>query len=1133
MKWWLFFCLLPGSVAAAVRLPALVGDGMVLQRDMAVPVWGWASPGAAITVDFNGKTYHAVTGNDGKWMLKLAKQKAGGPYELRVSGDGSLVVLRRVLIGDVWICSGQSNMAYSFNEQRARKYYAGEMDSAKNDQIRQILVPRAARPMPAADFGTASSVRAAGFTTTGSAPAADSKTGGWLPVEPANLPAFSVAAYFFAKNLFARYHIPIGLINTSYGGTTTEAWTSTGGLKEFPWLSPDLLQKDSLRPQDVPASLFNAMVAPLIPYGIRGVIWYQGENNAWKASEYRSTFPNMIKDWRAKWGQGNFPFVFQQLVNWRKVEQQPDESDWAELREAQTLTLSAVPNTGMAVGIELGESEDIHPVKKQEIGYRLFRAAEATAYGVHERGLEGPFYRSMEVRDGKVILRFDTKGSRLVVKGGDTLAGNLLAERSLAKRSLAGHSLAGDTLTYFAIAGADRKFVWARAVIKGDNKVEVWSDQVTAPVAVRYAWANNPEGCNLYNTEGLPASPFRTDDWPGKTADKGRGLLKRQFRAANGDTLRYRILYPADYDAHKRYPLVLFLHGVGERGSDNERQLQVGGVGNLFVSSSGQLPCIAVFPQCPADQYWATVDIDSKTTPYTFHFNYQKPMTPAMEAVMELTGDVIKEGAVDTNRVYIMGLSMGGIATYEAVYRFPELFAGAVAICGAGDSSAYTASTAKVPFLIYHGDADPVVGVKESQGMYRRLTGLGGDAQIVTYPGVGHNSWRNAFASPDLLTKLFSKTRATAQHTPTVGHTLTAQHTPDPAQDKPDPVQHAPASVQHASSVAHTATVAHTLTAQHTPAPVIFETDMGNDVDDALALDMLYKYMDEGRINLLAVNSNKNNGYSAAFIQMMNNWYGYPGIPVGKMINGANSQDNIHEYVRAVCEYRKPDGRKAFDAPDTASGALKDPVVLYREVLAGQPDHSVTIISVGFSTNLARLLDSGPDSFSPLDGRALVEKKVKLLSAMAGDFTGKNVAEYNVVKDIGAAIDLFTKWPGEIVVSPYELGRAITYPARSIENDFGWAVYHPVVLAYKAYMTMPYDRPTWDLTAALYAVEGAGQYFGLSPAGTVSIDKEGHSFFTPSATGRHRYITVNQQQATLIRDRFVSLITGMPKHFSK
>jgi inosine-uridine nucleoside N-ribohydrolase len=322
-------------------------------------------------------------------------------------------------------------------------------------------------------------------------------------------------------------------------------------------------------------------------------------------------------------------------------------------------------------------------------------------------------------------------------------------------------------------------------------------------------------------------------------------------------------------------------------------------------------------------------------------------------------------------------------------------------------------------------------------------------------------------------------------------------------------------------------------TARRTPIRIIFETDMGNDVDDALALDMLYKYMDEGRINLLAINSNKNSGYSAAYIQLMNNWYGYPKIPVGKIVNGANSQDNTHDYVRAVCEYRMPDGRKAFHAPDTASGDFKEPVALYREVLARQPDHSVTIISVGFSTNLARLLDSGPDSFSPLDGRALVAKKVRLLSVMAGDFTGKGVAEYNVRMDIGAASELFAKWPGEIVVSPFELGRAITYPASSIENDFSWTAYHPVVLAYKSYMTMPYDRPTWDLTAALYAVEGAGKYFGLSPKGTVSIDKEGHSTFTPSPSGRHRYLSVDAQQAAMIRDRFVSLITGIPKHFSK
>jgi inosine-uridine nucleoside N-ribohydrolase len=308
---------------------------------------------------------------------------------------------------------------------------------------------------------------------------------------------------------------------------------------------------------------------------------------------------------------------------------------------------------------------------------------------------------------------------------------------------------------------------------------------------------------------------------------------------------------------------------------------------------------------------------------------------------------------------------------------------------------------------------------------------------------------------------------------------------------------------------------------------------MGNDVDDALALDMLYKYMDGGKIRLLAINSNKNSGYSPAFIRLMDNWYGYPAIPVGKIVNGANSEDNPNNYTRTVCEYRKPDGTKAFQASDTTSKEFKEPVALYRKVLAGQPDHSVTIISVGFSTNLARLLDSGPDSFSPLDGKALAAKKVRLLSVMAGDFTGKDVAEFNVRMDIGSATEVFSKWPGEIVVSPFELGRAITYPARSIENDFSWAPYHPVVLAYKSYMAMPYDRPTWDLTATLYAVEGAGQYFQLSPKGDISIDGEGHSYFTPSDNGRHRYLTVNAQQAALIRDRFVSLVAAIPRHFSK
>ena len=314
---------------------------------------------------------------------------------------------------------------------------------------------------------------------------------------------------------------------------------------------------------------------------------------------------------------------------------------------------------------------------------------------------------------------------------------------------------------------------------------------------------------------------------------------------------------------------------------------------------------------------------------------------------------------------------------------------------------------------------------------------------------------------------------------------------------------------------------------------VIFETDMGNDVDDVIALDMLYKYMDAGKVKLLAVNSNKNSSFSYPFIQLLNNWYGYPSIPVGKVVNGANSEGDSHNYARTVCEYKTADGKKAFPSLDSTSKDFKDAVVLYRKILAKQPDHSVTIISVGFSTNLSRLLDTPPDQYSPLDGKALVAKKVKLLSVMAGNFTDASFREYNVVKDVPAARKVFAEWPGEIVVSPFEVGVAITYPASSILNDFSWTPLHPLVVAYESYLPMPYDRPTWDPTAVLYGVEGAGNYFDTSVAGTITVDSEGHTSFTKSDSGKHHYLTVNKQQIELIKNRLVSLVTTVPKHYKK
>jgi len=324
----------------------------------------------------------------------------------------------------------------------------------------------------------------------------------------------------------------VGLIHSSWGGTPAESWTSMAGLQSdpmykhilerwekvlanYPQAKADFDKKldqwkevakkakaEGEKPPDkprkpwgpghpwTPAGLYNAMVSPLVPYAIQGVIWYQGESNADRAWQYRKLFPLMIEDWRASWGQGPFPFLFVQLANWQERQPEPGESDWAELREAQLMTLD-LPNTGMAVTIDIGEAEDIHPKNKQEVGRRLALNALANTYG-KEVVYSGPIYKSMKQKGNKIVLSFSHTDHGLEARGGGPLKG-------------------------FAIAGEDRQFVWANAEIDG-TKVVVWSDELAEPVAVRYAWAINPE-CNLYNGAGLPASPFRTDDWPGVTVD--------------------------------------------------------------------------------------------------------------------------------------------------------------------------------------------------------------------------------------------------------------------------------------------------------------------------------------------------------------------------------------------------------------------------------------------------------------------------------------------------------------------------------------------------------------------------------------------------------------------------------------
>jgi inosine-uridine nucleoside N-ribohydrolase len=311
---------------------------------------------------------------------------------------------------------------------------------------------------------------------------------------------------------------------------------------------------------------------------------------------------------------------------------------------------------------------------------------------------------------------------------------------------------------------------------------------------------------------------------------------------------------------------------------------------------------------------------------------------------------------------------------------------------------------------------------------------------------------------------------------------------------------------------------------------IIFETDIGNDVDDALALDMIYKYLDRREISLLAVCSNKQSRYSPEYIHLMNHWYGYPKIPIGKVTNGADSEGDAKKYAEHVCLLKDSAGKPLFKRPAFDIEAVPDAVQLYRSILAKQKDSSVTIVSVGFSTNIARLLQSAPDKYAALSGKELIAKKVKLLAVMAGSFGEKPLPEYNVVKDIPAAKLIANEWPTPIVYAPFEIGLAVLYPATSIENDFQWVKYHPVVEAYKYYLKMPYNRPAWDLLALLYVVENSPRYFGMSEWGSVTVDDKGFTKFTTGAGGNRAYLTVTKEQAGTILNRFIQLITAKPKH---
>lgn len=501
---------------ADVKPHALFGDAMVLQRGGPVPVWGTADPGEAVTVtlklDADGRAATAQTTADdqGRWSVKLEPAASPGPFTLSFQGKNA-VTFKDVLLGEVWICSGQSNMEWPLKAS----FQADEaIAKAKHPNIRLFTVPRKTASVPQTNVD-----------------------GKWKVCTPESAADFSAVGYYFGRDLHKNLNVPVGLIKSAWGGTPAQAWTSTEALAAVPELkyypeqlarqienyngddaktkhqealakhkeaaakakaegkqaprAPQLFDPD--KSQNSPARLYNGMIAPLVPFAFKGVIWYQGESNANKAYEYRKLMPTLIADWRNQWKRGDFPFLIVSLAPFQKIRNEPGESNWAELREAQWLTTKALPNVGLAVITDVGEENDIHPRKKEPVGARLALAARKIAYR-QPIVASGPEYASLKVEGNKAVVSFTNVGAGLECRG--------------------------DALTGFTVRGEDRQWHNAKAEIRGDT-VAVWSDAVEKPVAVRFGWAQFPV-VNLWNKDGLPAVPFRTDDDPVSTQPKAK-----------------------------------------------------------------------------------------------------------------------------------------------------------------------------------------------------------------------------------------------------------------------------------------------------------------------------------------------------------------------------------------------------------------------------------------------------------------------------------------------------------------------------------------------------------------------------------------------------------------------------------
>lgn len=505
------FVLSLATVARAnVTLPDVISSGMVLQRDQAVPIWGTADPGEAVSVRFNGQVKNTTADAKGRWLIRLPRLKAtANPSVLIIEGKNK-IELSDILVGEVWLVAGQSNM------QRLLSETANGAEAIANANYPTIRLFNVSRQVAFKH--------------------AKPPLGVWRACSPESVKEFSAAGYYFGVELQKELNVPIGLINSSYGGSQAEAWTPVEYLLASADLKPTVDRTkiwdeerprvrvqydeairswreeankaraagaiprpspsvpDALRENRVASSIYNGMIEPLIPFAIRGAIWYQGESNEARAQQYGILLPVMIKSWRERWGEGDFPFGIVQLPNYRESKKDPADEAWSHLREAQRLTAVSVPRTGLIVTIDIGEARDIHPKNKLDVGKRMARWALGDVY---KRKLvkSGPVFQKAEISDSKIVVTFSEVGTGLKL-------------------------VTGTRPEEFAIAGADRKWYWAEAKVVGRNRVEVWSPQVSQPVAVRYAFNNNPWNPNLTNDTGIPAGPFRTDNWPGPTDGK-------------------------------------------------------------------------------------------------------------------------------------------------------------------------------------------------------------------------------------------------------------------------------------------------------------------------------------------------------------------------------------------------------------------------------------------------------------------------------------------------------------------------------------------------------------------------------------------------------------------------------------